>query len=62
MQMVVRMVAFELVVGDRMVALTVIAVGGLQPIVGLLAASEAFSSDRRLQCSFASICLRLDRI
>ncbi len=60
--MVVRMVAFELVVGDRMVALTVIAVGGLQLIVGLLAASEAFSSDRRLQCSFASICLRLDQI
>ena len=61
MKVVGRMVVFEVAVVGRMVALIVVDVGGLQPVVGLLAASEAFSSDRRPQCSFASICLMLDR-
>ena len=46
----------------RIVALIVVAVEGLQPIVELFAAFEGFLSGRRLQCSFASICLMLDRI
>ena len=62
MKMVVRMVVFELVETGRVVELIAVVVGDLQPVVGLLAASEAFSSDRHPQCSFASICLMLDRI
>ncbi len=61
MQIGVRMVVFALVERDRMFALIVVGVGGLHLIVELLAASEAFSSDRRLWCSFASICSMLDR-
>ena len=48
MQVMVRMVVFEVVEMGRMVESIVFVVGGLQPVVGLLAASEAFSSDRRL--------------
>ncbi len=61
MKVVGRMVVFEVVVVGRLVALIVVAVGHLQPVVGLLAASEAVSSDRHPQCSLASICLMLDR-
>ena len=61
MQLEVRMVVFALVERDSMFALIVIDVGGLLPIVGLIVAFEEFSSDRRLQYSFASIYPMLDR-